>query len=184
MRRWSSSFGEDDTADLGLRCLGQGRRGRPGTRRGSLGRGTEEHGDVKYVYDLDEPLETKIEKIVKRIYGGERANFLRSAKRVTWIRYAIGVTPTSRCAWQRPRPHCPTTRGSGTGRQDSRSKSGTSRCAAAPALRVVYTGEIMTMPGLPSTPAAAAMDIDNEGNCHRSVLMQFTTVPLIKTSQE
>jgi formate--tetrahydrofolate ligase len=28
---------------------------------------------------------------------------------------------------------------------------------------VVYTGEIMTMPGLPSTPAAAAMDIDNEG---------------------
>jgi formate--tetrahydrofolate ligase len=27
----------------------------------------------------------------------------------------------------------------------------------------VYTTDIMTMPGLPSTPAAAAMDIDNEG---------------------
>ena len=36
---------------------------------------------MKYVYDLDEPLETKIEKIVKRIYGGDRANFLRSAVR-------------------------------------------------------------------------------------------------------
>jgi formate--tetrahydrofolate ligase len=28
---------------------------------------------------------------------------------------------------------------------------------------IVYTTDIMTMPGLPSTPAAAAMDIDNEG---------------------
>jgi len=28
---------------------------------------------------------------------------------------------------------------------------------------VVYTADIMTMPGLPETPAAAGMDIDNEG---------------------
>jgi len=39
------------------------------------------HGDINYVYDLDEPLEIKIDKIVKRIYGGDRAIFLRSAKR-------------------------------------------------------------------------------------------------------
>jgi formate--tetrahydrofolate ligase len=28
---------------------------------------------------------------------------------------------------------------------------------------VVYTGEIMTMPGLPAKPAAALMDIDENG---------------------
>jgi len=28
---------------------------------------------------------------------------------------------------------------------------------------VVYTSEILTMPGLPSTPASAGMDVDNDG---------------------
>jgi formate--tetrahydrofolate ligase len=28
---------------------------------------------------------------------------------------------------------------------------------------VVYTGDIMTMPGLPKIPAAEAMDVDAEG---------------------
>ena len=29
---------------------------------------------------------------------------------------------------------------------------------------VVYTGDIMTMPGLPKKPAAYGIDIDNSGN--------------------
>ena len=29
---------------------------------------------------------------------------------------------------------------------------------------VVYTGDIMTMPGLPKQPAAFAIDVDNDGN--------------------
>ena len=29
---------------------------------------------------------------------------------------------------------------------------------------VVYTGNIMTMPGLPKEPAANTIDIDNDGN--------------------
>ena len=29
---------------------------------------------------------------------------------------------------------------------------------------VVYTGDIMTMPGLPKKPAAFSIDVDNEGN--------------------
>jgi formate--tetrahydrofolate ligase len=31
---------------------------------------------------------------------------------------------------------------------------------------VVYTGDIMTMPGLPKKPAANSIDVDNEGNIY------------------
>jgi len=38
------------------------------------------------------------------------------------------------------------------------------RLSAGPGFVVVYTGNIMTMPGLPKVPAAEAMDIDAHGN--------------------
>jgi formate--tetrahydrofolate ligase len=38
------------------------------------------------------------------------------------------------------------------------------RLSAGPGFVVVYTGDIMTMPGLPKVPAAEAMDVDADGN--------------------
>jgi formate--tetrahydrofolate ligase len=38
------------------------------------------------------------------------------------------------------------------------------RLSAGPGFVVVYTGDIMTMPGLPRVPAAEAMDVDANGN--------------------
>ncbi len=38
------------------------------------------------------------------------------------------------------------------------------RLSAGPGFVVVYTGDIMTMPGLPKVPAAEAMDVDANGN--------------------
>jgi formate--tetrahydrofolate ligase len=123
---------------------------------------TEEHGDVKYVYDLDEPLETKIEKIVKRIYGGDRANFLRSAARdMDQIRdWGYTDVPVCMAKTQASLSDNPRLRNRPTG--FSVEIRNVKMCGGA-GFAVVYTGEIMTMPGLPSTPAAAAMDIDNEG---------------------
>ena len=123
---------------------------------------TEEHGDVKYVYDLDEPLETKIEKIVERIYGGERANFLRSAKRdMDQIRdWGYTDVPVCMAKTQSSLSDNPRLRNRPTG--FSVEIRNVKMCGGA-GFAVVYTSEIMTMPGLPSTPAAAAMDIDNEG---------------------
>ena len=122
----------------------------------------EEHGDVKYVYDLDEPLETKIEKIVKRIYGGERANFLRSATLdMDQIRdWGYTDVPVCMAKTQASLSDNPRLRNRPTG--FSVEIRNVKMCGGA-GFAVVYTSDIMTMPGLPSTPAAAAMDIDNEG---------------------
>jgi formate--tetrahydrofolate ligase len=38
------------------------------------------------------------------------------------------------------------------------------RLSAGPGFVVVFTGDIMTMPGLPKVPAAEAMDVDANGN--------------------
>ena len=122
----------------------------------------EEHGDVKYVYDLDEPLEDKIEKIVTRIYGGERANFLRSAKRdMDQIRnWGYTDIPVCMAKTQSSLSDNPRLRNRPT--DFSVEIRNVKMCGGA-GFAVVYTTDIMTMPGLPETPAAAGMDIDNEG---------------------
>jgi formate--tetrahydrofolate ligase len=38
------------------------------------------------------------------------------------------------------------------------------RVSAGAGFVVVYTGQVMTMPGLPRQPAALAIDVDAEGN--------------------
>jgi len=122
----------------------------------------EEHGDVKYVYDLDEPLEDKIKKIVTRIYGGERANFLRSAKRdMDQIRnWGYTDIPVCMAKTQSSLSDNPRLRNRPT--DFSVEIRNVKMCGGA-GFAVVYTADIMTMPGLPETPAAAGMDIDNEG---------------------
>ncbi len=122
----------------------------------------EDHGDVKHVYDLDEPLESKIEKIVRRIYGGERANFLRSAKRdMDQIRdWGYTDIPVCMAKTQSSLSDNPRLRNRPTG--FSVEIRSVKMCGGA-GFAVVYTTDIMTMPGLPESPAAAGMDIDNEG---------------------
>jgi len=74
----------------------------------------------------------------RRSSHGSTAESVRTSSgrpNATWIRYGIGDIRTSRCAWQRPSLHCPTTRVSGTDRLTSRWRSETSRCVAAPASR-------------------------------------------------
>jgi formate--tetrahydrofolate ligase len=122
----------------------------------------QEHGTVNYVYDLDEPLENKIEKIVKRIYGGENANFLRSAKRdMDQIRdWGYTDIPVCMAKTQSSLSDNPRLRNRPT--DFSVEIRNVKMCGGA-GFAVVYTTDIMTMPGLPETPAAVGMDIDNEG---------------------
>jgi formate--tetrahydrofolate ligase len=123
---------------------------------------TRDHDDVKFVYDLDEPLETKIEKIVKQIYGGEDANFLRSATRDMDQIRTWGYTDVPVCMAKTQASLSDNPRLKNRPRGFSVEIRNVKMCGGA-GFAVVYTSEIMTMPGLPSTPAAATMDIDNEG---------------------
>jgi len=153
---------EEDTAVSVCEVWAKGGRGALELAEKVWDAANEAHGDVKYVYDLDEPLETKIERIVKRIYGGEQANFLRSATRdMDQIRdWGYTDVPVCMAKTQSSLSDNPRLRNRPTG--FSVEIRNVKMCGGA-GFAVVYTSEIMTMPGLPSTPAAAAMDIDNEG---------------------
>ncbi len=122
----------------------------------------EPNGEMNYVYELDEPLEAKIEKIVTRIYGGEKARFLRSAKRdMDQIRdWGYTDVPVCMAKTQNSLSDNPRLRNRPTG--FSVEIRNVKMCGGA-GFAVVYTSEIMTMPGLPSVPAAVGMDVDNEG---------------------
>jgi len=122
----------------------------------------EPNGEMNYVYGLDEPLESKIEKIVTRIYGGEKAKFFKSAKRdMDQIRdWGYTDVPVCMAKTQYSLSDKPGLRNRPTGfTVDIRNVK---MCGGA-GFAVVYTGEIMTMPGLASVPAAVGMDIDSDG---------------------
>jgi formate--tetrahydrofolate ligase len=122
----------------------------------------EKHGDVRYVYDLDEPFESKIEKIVKQIYGGDSANFLRSAKRDMDQIRDWGYTDVPVCMAKTQSSFSDNPRLRNRPTDFSVEITNVKMCGGA-GFAVVYTTDIMTMPGLPSMAAAAGMDIDNNG---------------------
>ena len=152
----------DDTAISVCDVWGRGGEGALELAEAVWDASGEKSGDLKYVYDLDEPLESKIEKIVTRIYGGERANFLRSARRDMDQIRDWGFTDVPVCMAKTQSSLSDNPRLKNRPSDFSVEIRNVKMCGGA-GFAVVYTSEILTMPGLPSTPASAGMDVDNDG---------------------
>ncbi|MCI2914696.1 formate--tetrahydrofolate ligase [Staphylococcus hominis] len=119
--------------------------------------------EFKFLYDLDQSLEEKIETIVKEIYGGSSVTFNKKAKRQLkeftdngWGKYPICMAKTQysfsddATALGAPTDFDITIR-------ELEAKTGAG-------FIVALTGAIMTMPGLPKKPAALNMDVTDEGH--------------------
>lgn len=119
--------------------------------------------EFKFLYDLDQLLEEKIETIVKEIYGGSSVTFSKKAKRQLkeftdngWGKYPICMAKTQysfsddATALGAPTDFDITIR-------ELEAKTGAG-------FIVALTGAIMTMPGLPKKPAALNMDVTDEGH--------------------
>ncbi|WP_049437886.1 formate--tetrahydrofolate ligase [Staphylococcus hominis] len=119
--------------------------------------------EFKFLYDLDQSLEEKIETIVKEIYGGSSVTFSKKAKRQLkeftdngWGKYPICMAKTQysfsddATALGAPTDFDITIR-------ELEAKTGAG-------FIVALTGAIMTMPGLPKKPAALNMDVTDEGH--------------------
>ncbi|WP_049335902.1 formate--tetrahydrofolate ligase [Staphylococcus hominis] len=119
--------------------------------------------EFKFLYDLDQSLEEKIETIVKEIYGGSSVTFSKKAKRQLkeftdngWGKYPICMAKTQysfsddATALGAPTDFDITIR-------ELEAKTGAG-------FVVALTGAIMTMPGLPKKPAALNMDVTDEGH--------------------
>ncbi len=123
----------------------------------------EQPNDFKFLYDLDQSLEEKIETIVKDIYGGSSVTFSKKAKKQLkeftdngWGQYPICMAKT-----QYSFSDDATALGSPTDFditiRELEAKTGAG-------FIVALTGAIMTMPGLPKKPAALNMDVTEDGH--------------------
>lgn len=116
----------------------------------------------KVLYELDVPIEQKIEKIAKEIYGADGVNFTKEAqtaiKKYTELGY--GNLPICMAKTQYSLTDDQNILGRPTGFKITVREV---RLSAGAGFLVAITGAIMTMPGLPKRPAALRMDIDAEG---------------------
>jgi formate--tetrahydrofolate ligase len=114
------------------------------------------------IYPLDKPLAEKVETVAREIYGADGVDFAPAARKAMKEIDALGFSGLPVCIAKtqyslsdnpkllgRPRGFRLTVRDV--------------RLSAGAGFVVVYSGDIMTMPGLPKRPAAELIDIDENG---------------------
>ena len=116
----------------------------------------EEQGNFTFSYELDATIEEKLEAVTKKIYGGAGVMLTPAAKkqaerltelgfdRMAKTQYSFSDDPTLLGA---PEGFTVTVRNL--------------KVSAGAGFLVALTGEIMTMPGLPKSPAAERIDVDD-----------------------
>jgi formyltetrahydrofolate synthetase len=119
-------------------------------------------GNFQFVYPLDAPIKDKIEAIVTSMYGGDGVDFSPEALRQIdrYTRWGLGDLPVCMAK----------THLSLSANQNDRGRPRGFRVpvrevkpSAGAGFLVVYLGEVRTIPGLPSEPAAVRVDIDERG---------------------
>ncbi len=122
----------------------------------------EEKNDFSFSYELDCTIEEKIENVVRRVYGGDGVVFTPAAKKEIARLTSLGFGELPVCMAKTQYSF-----------SDDATKLGAPenftvtvrnvKVSAGAGFIVVLTGDIMTMPGLPKSPAAERIDVDEEG---------------------
>ncbi|MGN0823160.1 MAG: formate--tetrahydrofolate ligase [Candidatus Gallimonas sp.] len=122
----------------------------------------EEKGDFRFAYDEKAPIKEKIEAVVKKIYGGAGVSYTAEAEAQIGRLTALGFDKTPVCIAKTQYSF-----------SDDMTKLGAPegfvvtvrnvKISAGAGFVVVLTGNIMTMPGLPKSPAAERIDVDGNG---------------------
>ena len=121
------------------------------------------NGALNFTYPDKQPLQEKVRLIARKIYGaddvvaeGSTADKLRSFEEA-----GFGELPICMAKTQYSFSSDPSLKGRPRGFIVPLRNA---RLSAGPGFVVVFSGDIMTMPGLPKVPAAEAMDVDANGN--------------------
>ena len=122
----------------------------------------EEKGDFTFCYDDADTLEEKIEKVVKKVYGGDGITIMPAAKKQLdkLTELGFGSCPVCMAKTQYSFSDDMTKLGAPTGFTVTVKNV---KISAGAGFVVVLTGDIMTMPGLPKVPAAEKIDVDDNG---------------------
>lgn len=118
--------------------------------------------DFKRIYEVEEPLDTKIRKVAQKVYGADDIELSPKAKKqlAYYEKQGWGDLPVCMAKTQYSLSDDPALIGRPTG---FTVKIRELKPSIGAGFIVVLTGEMMTMPGLPKHPAALNMDVTNDG---------------------
>ncbi|RQD69118.1 MAG: formate--tetrahydrofolate ligase [Tindallia sp. MSAO_Bac2] len=118
--------------------------------------------NFKYTYDLEEPIDKKIEAIATRIYGADGIQLSPAAEKeiAKLEKLGFGNLPICMAKSQYSLSDDPTKLGRPEGFTVAVRQV---KVSAGAGFIVALTGDIMTMPGLPKVPSAELIDVDEDG---------------------
>ncbi|MGX7024303.1 formate--tetrahydrofolate ligase [Vagococcus hydrophili] len=123
----------------------------------------ERPNNFKFVYDLEDSIEEKLNKIVQKVYGGNGVEIVPAARKQLkkLEELGFGNLPICMAKTQYSFSDDQTKIGAPT---DFTVTIRNLKVSAGAGFIVALTGAVMTMPGLPKSPASERIDIDGEGN--------------------
>ncbi|MBP2623974.1 formate--tetrahydrofolate ligase [Streptococcus oricebi] len=123
----------------------------------------EEDNHFSFVYDDQDSIEEKLNKIVTKVYGGSGISLTPAAKRQIKELEELGFSNYPICMAKTQYSFSDDPKKLGAPK-DFTVKISNLKVSAGAGFIVALTGAIMTMPGLPKTPASEHIDVDAEGN--------------------
>ena len=122
----------------------------------------EEKGDFTYSYEDDMTIVEKIEAVVRKVYGGDGVDITPNAKKQIEKLEGLGFAnlPVCIAKTQYSFSDNPALLGAPVG---FRVTVKNVKVSAGAEFIVVLTGDIMTMPGLPKSPSAERIDVNEKG---------------------
>ena len=118
--------------------------------------------DFTFSYNVEDSIEKKLTDLTKKVYGGDGVLILPNAKKEIERLSALGFDKLPVCVakTQYSFSDDPTKLGAPEGFTVTVKNV---KVSAGAGFVVALTGDIMTMPGLPKSPAAERIDVDDEG---------------------
>jgi len=122
----------------------------------------EEESDFGFLYEESDPLKTKIEKVAMTIYGAAQVDYTAAASRQlqNYEDNGFGSLPVCIAKTHLSISGDPTLKGAPTGHTLTVREA---RASVGAGFVYPICGDMSTMPGLASSPAAARIDIDDDG---------------------
>lgn len=123
----------------------------------------DKEDNFKYIYDLQDSIKTKIEKVAKEIYGANGVDFLEASLNEIYRIERLGYGNLPICIAKTQYSFSDDSKNLECEKpfkitiRDINLKAGAG-------FIVAIAGKIMTMPGLPKNPASEKIDIDKDGN--------------------
>jgi len=123
----------------------------------------EQEKHFSYVYQIDDPIEEKLTKIVQKVYGGKGIEFTASARKDLAQLKQNGLDNYPICMAKTQYSFSDDATKIGAP-EDFLVTISQLKVSAGAGFIVALTGAVMTMPGLPKIPAAEKIDVDENGN--------------------